>query len=221
MLYTILFLLLILIVLIAIVVYVNYITSTRRKVVKILRAHKVPYKQWDANGSTRTLDKLVKSFETGEITFESNGGTLILHIHVAVATIRCKRCKHGVHWMELREYRSINSHDEPTLRKFSGSVGGKIRTRDESAITALRRELAEELGHSQPEFKYPESYSLTESHDETLGPQESDAHPGTQDVYHRKHFDCVIGLDMFCNRYEEIRDDGKRVQFGWIPIPDL
>ncbi len=220
MLNAILFLLSVLVIFIFCVVYVNYVTSTRREVVKILRAHKVPYEQWDADGSTRTLDKLIKSFETGEITFESNGGTLILHIHVAVATIRCKRCKHGLRWIELREYRSVNSHDVPTLRRFSGSVGGKIRTRDETAITALRRELAEELGHSKPEFKYPESYSLTESHEETLGPQKSDAHPGTQDVYHRRHFNCVIGPSMFRNKYEEIRDDGKRVHFGWVEILD-
>jgi hypothetical protein len=122
--------------------------------------------------------------------------------------------------MELREFRQINSHDEPKMRPFNGSVGGKIRTRDELAITAMRRELAEELSGSEPEFRYPESYSLTESREETLGPQKSDTHPGVQNVYHRRHFDCVIDPGMYRHEYKEVRNDGKQVYFRWVPIPD-
>lgn len=194
--------------------YFIIVSSTRYIVLCLLKKYEIPYKSWDQNGTTRTLDKLIKSVNNGEISLEPGENNLVLHINVAVATVRCK---HNSRWFVLQEFRQINSHGELRPRAFSG-IGGKIRTRNESPRQALQRELAEELGGSKSDFKDPENYTLIEGNDEVLGPQPSDGHPGALDVYHRKHFLCTIDHHLYQHEYHEKRDDGKIVYFRWVEI---
>ncbi len=205
----------------ALVIVCSYFTitsSTKYKVLRLLEKHNVPYKTWDADGSDRTLYRLIESVEDGEIELESRSdGKLVLHVFVAVVTIRRQ---HKKEWFELREHRRNGPDNLFVPRQFSGSLGGKIkRFKGECPFKAIRREIGEELGHSEPRFRDPGEYAIRDDFNtEIVGPQPSDGRLGVYDVYHRHHFSCEISNGLYHHTYTEIHPHKEDRQFFWVNI---
>ena len=130
--------------------------QTRNKVLRLLKKHGIPYKSWEPG----ILEGLFESVDLGEIWLgDTEYGSLISHVNVAVVTIRC--IPHRGERCVLRE---IVKHPDGLWRQrpFPGSVSGKIRkSLGESAKEAIQRELGEELGQSKPEFKDHHLYTLS------------------------------------------------------------
>lgn len=189
----------------------NYIFSTRRQVIRLLRKHGINYQSWVKSVTTNSLEDLVKSVRAGECELHSlPDGRLVLHINVAVVTVICSRCKSS---QELREFRN-GEH-----RPFNGSLGEKIRTRySETAIQAAKRGLREELGKTEPLFKDETLYTIRPNGWETKPPQPSEFYPGLYDEYARDFFLCDIQPPLCHNRYIA-EDNGRHIHFYWIETP--
>ncbi len=205
-------------VLIVVCLYYTIMSSTKYKILRLLEKHNVPYKTWDPDGSDRTLYRLIESVEDGEIELESRSdGKLVLHVFVAVVTIRHQ---HKKDWFELREHRRKGSDGSFVPRQFSGSLGGKIkRHRGEYPLKAAQREIGEELGASEPRFRDPEEYAIKDDlNTEIIGPQPSDGRLGVYDIYHRHHFSCEITNGLYHHTYIESHSNKEDRQFFWVKV---
>lgn len=192
-------------------------SSTRYKVIRLLEKHNIPYKTWDTNGNTKTLDRLIESVKDREIELESRlDGLLITKTHVAVVTIHHKD---GRGWSELREHRLNTNDDEFIPRQFSGSVGGKIkRSKGENPRITAERVLRENLGQSKSEFKEPDLYTLTGERTEVTEILPSTKYAGLHQVDIRYHFLCIANNGLFRHNYERISPGKEPRYFFWLRI---
>ncbi len=184
----------------------------REEIIYLLDKHRIPWKDW-GRGSRKGLGDLVNSIKLGETRLEAGSSKLILHVRVAVVTVRFKL---NGQWLELREDRQefiIDGKVSEIKRRtsFNGSLGEKIR-RNESPITTARRGLREELG-----FPKNSGYKLSYNGLEIMKCESSDWYSGLIDVYHRYHFVCLIPPELYRSKYTE-RYLHRTIYFEWTPI---
>lgn len=210
----------VLMLLVSALVLFKTLTSTRYKVLRLLKKHNVPFDRWESDGKQDNLNRLIESVEEGEIEMESRpDGTLVLHVYVAVATLR-HNSKRGLY--ELREYRKKGPDGLLEARKFSGSLGGKIKRKSkkgaETPLRAIQRELAGELGESESRFKDVSEYTLEHVGSEVTEPQPSDnGRIGLLDVYHREHFKGEVN-GLYRHTYVERHTQNETRQFFWVKV---
>lgn len=177
---------------------------TRNRVIRLLKKHCIDYRSWESNPEANNLDTLVSWIQSGEAWLEDHpDNILIVHIHVAVATIYYE---HNGQNLVLREFRNGKR------RPYSGSLGEKVWEKDPA--DTIRRGLVEELGKTEPRFLDTSRYNLVFNKRETDGPTPSNFFPGAFDTYHRELFEVRIGSDLFHKKYVS-RDNGRDICFMW------
>ena len=180
---------------------------TKDEIIHLLRKYKIPFEFWNGQ-SGKNIDDLVRSIYSGEVTLEAMSDGLIQHVNVAVVTVRFLL---DGQWLELREDRQEFPDGTVKCRKFSGSLGEKIRG-NETPLKAAKRGLIEELG-----FPTHIKYRMVSGKIEVTPRRISDWYSGLTDVYHRHHFLCVIPPELYKPEYVELYLN-KRIYFKWIPI---
>jgi hypothetical protein len=148
---------------------------------------------------------------------------LLLHVYSVVGIIWYM----GPILLELREARQIFPNGRPPLvRNFDG-IGETMRkisgsTLSDGFVTAeVQRLFAEELSQTEPLFKDPTRYQLTYWHNELMDRRVSEKWPPMEVVFHRKKRKCELprGSPLFHPEgYRELTDDGRVIEFEWIPI---
>ncbi len=176
----------------------------------------VPFSEWSNNPRTKTVDHLWDSVLRGEIWLEPRGTEIVAHTYVSVVHVLYFDEKQD-RWFELKEI-AVECRDGTVMtRDFTGSLGEKIRSYENSRIAA-QRGIAEELGYTEPRFMNPRNYILTRRLDMVLqGPQGSEYWPGIQALFHRHIFVCYIPPELFHNEYRA-PDDDKLLHFRWHPV---
>ena len=181
-------------------------TPTREEIIDLLTEYRTPFRFW--NGQLgESLDGFVSSIRLGETWLEAASDGLIHHVNVAVVTVR--HLLNG-QWLELREDRQEFPDGTIKRRKFSGSLGEKIRE-NETPLNAAKRGLFEELS-----FPKHAKYQMVSDEIEVTQRRITHWYPGLTDKYNRNQFMCDIPQEMYKPEYVEIYLN-KRIYFKWIP----
>ncbi|MES2314774.1 MAG: hypothetical protein V4524_02460 [Patescibacteria group bacterium] len=189
---------------------------------KALKRHNTPTHLWDG-GKYKTIEQLMESLENDAIQLEEhdNRGSkkLILRVNVVVAHIQVYS-ENTDTWHKLYEHSvfSPKTRQRKKRTQFNGSVAGKpLRTEsldNHGLFTAIRREIGEELGQTEPLFKSRGHFNLVRRHREIV--VSSDYYPGLPEHFVRYHFRCLIHPKLFHKRYVHVDEKSGRVfTFKW------
>jgi len=192
----------------------KFVKWDRQKLIRFLESNDIYYHAWQYYSGAGSLDRLLSSLQTGEMWIEERDDPgPILHINVAVTTIRFRRNGED---LVLREFRE-QAKGKFVERRFSGSVGGKFSTSIETAQQAARREIREELHISEADMYY---FKLTPVHVEISHAYLSEFYPGFRDVYERHLFDCEMPTFFYRTHYSHTTTNNVRVEHRWVREED-
>ncbi|HTK33360.1 MAG TPA: hypothetical protein VL335_02315 [Candidatus Paceibacterota bacterium] len=190
-----------------------------------LKRHSIPTHLWDG-GNYKTIEQLMESLETDAIQLEEHDNhgskSLILRVNVVVAHIQVFK-ENTDTWHKLYEHSvfSPKTNEWKSRQQFNGSVAGKpLRSEplnSQGLLTAIQREIGEELGQTEPRFKRPGHYELVPRHRETV--VACDCYPGLPEHFVRQHFRCLIHPKLYRKKYVHVDEKSRRITtFKWDPL---
>ena len=199
------------------IIHDTELVSLESAVVEALWRLNIDYEPWGKVGASKSVESLVASLEDGEIEWDYENASDLLHIHTAVVHILYE--KDGQRF-ELRERHQQFKNKYVNYRRdpdFSGSISKKIKWRKETAIGAAVRGLAEELGPSEKGFLDSRNYRFysTAPQKEELAPRPSKSCPGLRSMYYRKIFTCQIPEALYQGNMSSWSRTRKHISTGF------
>jgi 8-oxo-dGTP pyrophosphatase MutT (NUDIX family) len=171
------------------------------------------------------FEKLFRQLEQGELAISVAtalsgvpAGALVLDGDVSATRIYCDSPSHGQR-ETLVEYKFERGGLVPRI-KNRGSVSGGIRG-GETPLTALRRELLEELSVEPPDRCFIEPRFHLEEEPELYGPALSSRYPGFWSRKRVFHSIWVMPLEYYQRFYLEFERPGSKTvksAFSWWPM---